>query len=480
MRRVSPVLVLWVGFVIGGQGCHELYPFEVEPAKDSGGDQSQLDAALKLDGGGGAEGGLVDAPADLPDVGTTDVLSPDSAPPDHGPYWDQGGQVCSELLVSFAKPIQVSRTVSTHSGAAPSITAIGDTFYVAFTENGEVLVREIPPPSIAPTVPTFSAKLNLTGKVAAPWITYNKAGNKLAVAWHETTISAGNCPSNLYFRELSPGALTPDTACLLNPSSLSVYGYGPASLVHDGTSYMLVSPVQYPGYTCNTHAKIKYHQFTGCTPFSGGYSAGLLNTFHTVVAATGNSSNPYLMIRLNKNGSTTNVHTHYSTNGTNFPALAGYSLEPGVMDRPSVVATSSGAWFAWANTSNQIRLMFHDGSTGAKTPTTLAGYARHPFMAHKPQVGSSGTNARTVLAFTETGTSGSTATAVKLAALNSATQSAGITHTVAAAASTSYSGAWSPADTVVAAGTNGFGVAWTEKVSSTQTEVFFQWVGCQP
>ena len=106
--------------------------------------------------------------------------------------------------------------------------------------------------------------------------------------------------------------------------------------------------------------------------------------------------------------------------------------------------------------------------------------ARHPSLAHKPHAGTGASNAKTVLAYTETSSGGSATTAVKLAVLDSATQSAGTARTVAGAASTSYSGAWSPKQSVVAAGANGFGVAWTEQVSATQTEVFFQWIGCQP
>jgi hypothetical protein len=37
-----------------------------------------------------------------------------------------------------------------------------------------------------------------------------------------------------------------------------------------------------------------------------------------------------------------------------------------------------------------------------------------------------------------------------------------------------------PREPVVAAGSNGFGVAWVENVDTDQTEVFFKLVGCQP
>jgi hypothetical protein len=489
MRRVAPVIVLWVGFVIGGSGCHTLYPFEAEPADDSSADLSQLDAGLKLDSGGGAEGSVVDAPADLPDVGTTDLilpdqLWPDTLPPDHGPYWDQGGgTTCKNLLVSPAKPIQVSRTVSTHSGAAPSITAVGDTFYVAFTENKEVLVREINATSSLAAASTFSAKLNVTGTAAAPWITYNKVGQKLAVVWHEKT-TTGTCSSNIYFKELSPtaGGYTLAPSCHLNSGHTTV-GYGPASLVHDGTSYLLVSPAELSGSACGTHAKYKFHQFNSCTAFTGkGYDgvSDQTNTFLPVVTATGSSANPYLSIRLQQSGATINIRSEVWNSSLGYGTFSAISAQQGSMDRPSLVMSGSGTWFAWTDTSNQIKLFHYNTGSTSKPPAPMAGYAKNPFLAYKPQVGSTGVNAKAVLAFTQTNSSGSTATAVKLAVLNSATQSAGTTRTVAAAATTSYSGVWSPADTVVAAGTNGFGVAWTEQVSSTQREVFFQWVGCQP
>ena len=412
---------------------------------------------------------------------------PDTMPPDHGPYWDQGGgTTCNTLLVSPAKPIQVSRTVSTHSGAAPSITAVGETFYVAFTENNEVLVREVHVTSTAATVPTFSAKLNLTGTAAAPWITYNKVGQKLAVVWHEKT-TTGNCSSNIYFRELSPTAsgFTLATPCHLNPS-YTTYGYGPASLVHNGTTYLLVAPVEYAGQACGTHTKIKFHPFTGCTPFSGAYNSvsSLLNTFLPVVAASGKTTNPYVMIRLQDPGTsgnptTLNIRPHVGTSATNFPLLTSFGAEQGELNRPSVAVSGNSTWYAWTDTMHQIKLLHRDGSTTLTPNFPLSGYAKNPFLAYKPQVGSSGVNAKTVLAFTQTTSSGSSSTAVKLAVLQNVPPAVQTTHTVVSASSTGFAG-WQPKQTVVAAGTNGFGVAWTEQVSSAQTEVFFQWVGCQP
>jgi len=480
MRCVPSLLAV----LIGAAGCHSIYPFDRPSSVDAAGSGSDL---ARIDGS--ADAGPRDAAPDAaqPDLAAPDSAWPDAALPDSGPSWDQGGKVCTNLVVG-GTAIQVSAASDVLSGGEPSIAAIGDTFYVAFVEAGGLYVRELDVTAATTTAtPKVSAKLN-TAAASAPWITRKGNASKLGLVWHEKT-AASSCSSNARFTEVVSNTTTIVAlpSCLLN-TSYPYHGYGPPSLAY-GSQWAFVSPVEYSGSACGTHTKIKYHGFSSCTAFSSGNDGAPVDTISTyfpVIAATGNSANAYLLIRLydkDYSGSPTQLAVRVEISGSSVSSWSSLpsfpTTELAAVDRPALVVSDGGAWLAWTTLSNQIRLQRYD-ATSLKPAAPMAGYARHPALAHKPQVGTDPTSARAVLAFAETTASGAGTSAVRLATLGSAAPQVAGALVVAGSSSVSATVAFNPRQVVVAAGTNGFGVAWTEQVTANQSEVFFRWVGCQP
>lgn len=443
-------------------GCHWVLPFEDRASEAGAGDASQFDLA----GDGPADDGPV---ADL---------GPDSRP------WFDGaaGNTCTSFWLDYP-PVQLSDE-DAHSAWGPSIVAVGGDFFVAFVEQGNIIVKKVSP--FSTNVAATKVQLNGAGlKADAPWITFD-GKQTLGVVWHEeVNVATSQCTRSLHLREVDTATEGLKAECVLSSGLTTPYdagGFGPASLVHDGTSYLLATPYHWYGVDCYKHMKGETRLFQGCQPITGTpYKLGPAN-WNPLVAVSAGGSAPYLLLRqlgpdANVSPTEVTLELYSSSNGTSWSAVSwADTVEKGLPDRPALADDGSGAFVAWTTTLGNIKVRFRSNAGDLYSPLALnggSGQVRGPFLAPMPQAN------LTALVYTDLAAVGPQR--ISISALGKTG-----TAVTSLASGVVYSGPTGPAaDTyprtaVVAAGSNGFGVAWVHEPVLDQSEVFFKWVGCLP
>jgi hypothetical protein len=143
-----------------------------------------------------------------------------------------------------------------------------------------------------------------------------------------------------------------------------------------------------------------------------------------------------------------------------------------VNERPALASDENGTHVAWTtgafNIHHQI-LGLTPGEVPVKAVDLLSSgnFGKEPFMVNNAH------NDLIALVYTSTTANGNPVR-IKIVPLTKGGNVLGTVKPV-----TVRSSAGNPRTPVVAAASNGFGVAWLENTPNT-SEVFFQWVGCQP
>lgn len=457
-------------------GCHAIFSFEVE--KDSGAppmDAASVEVGTEVDGKVQGDAGQFDSVAQ-----------------DTGPLFDGSVSPCKNLYPLPGDPIQVSSIAPATAAHSPSITWVNGKFYIAFVESDRVYISEIDPFGPGTSSPVA---LSPTGAVAhEPWITHNTTDKRLAVLWHHVAVASTCDRTDLYVAELSYGLqrlgeiykLSPGTGTVYNP-----WGFQSPCLFHDPieNQYVLTTAVEM-GDCSVGHVKHKVFPFnlTGAPVLLNDmYTesiAPLGPTRHTVVTRSVKQiggSRPYLMLWLRDDGGggyslrlyrNTTTPANPDTGWSNWLPSAAPIGNSTVNERPALASDENGTHVAWTtgafNIHHQI-LGLTPGAMPVKAVDLLAGgsFGKEPFLVNNAY------NDLTALVYTATTANGDPLE-VKIVPLTSGGNVLGTVAPVTVRSSVS-----SPRTPVVAAASNGFGVAWLENTPNT-SEVFFQWVGCLP
>ena len=439
-------------------GCSSVLPLDKPPPSDAGGDVTVVEA--------GGDGPALESGTD-----------PDAALPDTWPHFD--GLTTCKTLWAAPVPIQVSDTANVPA-SAPSIAAIGNDFYVAFVEGGEVQIRRVSPFGATPLGAT--TKLSSAGTIGSahqdPWVAAFDS-SKLVVTWTEPTlVDATHCASDLIVQEVGvsgDGTLSVSNAC--SPSQpFSSNGYAATSVaVGDNGTYVVVARVEYQNTACDAHTKGVAQGFTSgqCGVLGGGYNQ-LVGTKYIAVGFVPTSAAPWNILRVHQ--ASTDLYEVYhntSANGSTWNTAAETKLDsPVERVRPALVADATDGLFMAYVKMNGTRpevILRHEGAAfQIMTFATAAteGGNTEPALATDKET--------TAIVFTELDTGGKphVIRAVPVSANNTVGLKIGVSGAAVSAAA-------EPRAPVVAAGSGGFGVAWVENVSGS-SEVMFNWVGCRP
>ncbi len=470
--RVSGLVLLSLSLSFSS-ACHNLLPFERGREAGAPGEMSASER-----GGGG-----IDAPRwELGALDAARDRGPDRPPPDLHPW----------PPTSCAKPVATSPVLlsgGTKNASSPSVVAIGDTYYVAFVESGQVKLRSLVPSDNA--APSPVVLVAAPADASDPWLTAGPDGLALIFTASGT---AATCPLGAHFAtfnsQLNP--VTPRTAI-----SSATHGWGPATLVYDpaptAKRYVVGASMHYSGSACKMHMKglgKSYTSFssTSLAGYSSGSPVGSPAVWFPTVALTGGSYSLLWLHGADTNASPPRVAPMLQTSTTGEDGT--WSLVtlgrpcagcPSACDtvftticpdalplRPALVADGAATWLAWSReVPSAVRLVHREATT--LVGVDLASDTREPSLARNPQV------EQVAVAFLQQSSTDSTSQELQLMTLGFAAGTIQKSSGPIVVAGTSAK-RHTPS---LASDTYGFGVAWTQEVgAASETEVYFSWLRC--
>jgi hypothetical protein len=331
--------------------CHRLLPFSAPIATD----------------GPRAEGQVADGPLDAPHIA-------------EAPRKD-GGQSC-RVLTPTGEAVVVSSV-----GSAPSLAAIGDTYYVAYSTSTEVLVHPVPAQG-SPLSPAHVAVGGVGSLTSRPAIV--SAGAKLGLIWSRT--GSSGCRDTMELAELegstSSSPLCPLTSCSAAHESLS--------LARGVSGYALAASIHACGADAGGLRNLRLLSFTGCASTAWSCAIGAPSLRDPIIVA--GSKNPFEVLYIEDASPKRLLLDSWDGKSQ----VRRMTVDGVLPDYPALLDDGSGLWMAWsvavksAPTTAAIVVAYYDHGAATQPaasewltlePGNAGEGLRHPSLARNDNHG---------------------------------------------------------------------------------------------